>query len=159
MVETRTGYGYDAHRYGGNGPVTLGGVSIEHERGILGTSDADVAVHAICDALLGSVAAGDIGMHFPSDDPQWKGADSLVLLRQCTEHVDNAGFQVTSVDVTIIAQDLRVAPHRSSMRKRIAEAMKLDVGRVSVKATSTDGMGWIGEGEGLAAHAVATVQR
>ncbi|GMQ92718.1 MAG: 2-C-methyl-D-erythritol 2,4-cyclodiphosphate synthase [Acidimicrobiia bacterium] len=157
MADVRTGIGYDAHRFGGDGPVVLAGISIEHSVGVLGTSDGDVAAHAVCDALLGAVAAGDLGTYFPSSDPQWEGADSLDLLRSCTALVTESGYSIGSVDVTIIAQSLRVTPHRELMRSRLAETMDIPMDRVSVKATSTDGLGWIGTDAGLAAQAIATV--
>jgi 2-C-methyl-D-erythritol 2,4-cyclodiphosphate synthase len=157
MTDIRTGIGYDAHRFGGDGPLVLAGVSIDHEVGILGTSDGDVATHAVCDALLGAVAAGDLGTHFPSSDPQWEGINSLELLRSCSGRVADAGFVIGSVDVTIIVQSVRVAPHRGLMRRRLADSMGVDVDRVSVKATTTDGLGWIGTDAGLGAQAVVTV--
>jgi 2-C-methyl-D-erythritol 4-phosphate cytidylyltransferase/2-C-methyl-D-erythritol 2,4-cyclodiphosphate synthase len=159
VTDTRTGFGYDAHRFGGEGPLKLGGVVIEHSTGVIGTSDVDVAAHAICDALLGAVAAGDLGSHFPSSDPQWSGADSLDLLRTCSEMVAAAGFSVGFVDVTVVAQSVRVAPHREAMRTNLADAIGISVDNVSVKATTTDGLGWIGSDAGLAAQAVATVHR
>ncbi len=158
MTETRTGIGYDAHRMGGSGPVMLAGVAIESLVGVLATSDGDVAAHAVCDALLGAVAAGDLGTYFPSSDPQWFGVDSLDLLRSCTERVMDSGYSVTSIDVTIIVESIRVAPHRELMRERLANAVGIAVERVSVKATTTDGLGWIGSEDGLAAQAVVTVQ-
>lgn len=157
MTDVRTGIGYDAHRFGGNGPVVLAGVVIDHPVGVLGTSDGDIATHAVCDALLGAVAAGDLGTHFPSSDAQWEGADSLDLLRSCTAKVAEAGYSIGSIDVTIIVQSVRVAPHRQLMRRRLAGAMDIEVERVSVKATTTDGLGWIGTDVGLAAQAVATI--
>jgi 2-C-methyl-D-erythritol 2,4-cyclodiphosphate synthase len=157
MTDVRTGIGYDAHRFGGNGPVVLAGVVIDHPVGVLGTSDGDIATHAVCDALLGAVAAGDLGTHFPSSDAQWEGADSLDLLRSCTAKVAEAGYSIGSIDVTIIVQSVRVAPHRELMRRRLAGAMDIEVERVSVKATTTDGLGWIGTDVGLAAQAVATI--
>lgn len=159
MPETRTGIGYDAHRFGGDGPVRIGGVAIDHPTGVVGTSDADVAAHAICDALLGAAALGDLGTHFPSSDPQWKGANSMDLLADCAEMVTTAGYTIVNCDVTVIAQIVRVAPHREAMRARIAMAITVDVARVSVKATTTDGLGWIGHGEGLAAQAVVTIKK
>lgn len=158
MTDTRTGLGYDAHRFGGDGPVVLGGVSIDHTAGIIGTSDGDVAVHAVCDALLGAIAAGDLGTYFPSSDPQWTDADSLDLLRSCAARVSSAGYVIGSVDVTIIVESVRIAPHRDLMRRRLADAMGIEVDHVSVKATTTDGMGYIGADTGLAAQAIATVQ-
>lgn len=157
MAETRTGIGYDAHRFGGDGPVVLGGVAISHAVGVVGTSDADVAVHAVCDALLGSVGADDLGAHFPSSDQRWAGADSLELLRRCATIVSEAGFFVGFVDLTIVVESVRIAPHRALMRENLADAIGIPVERVSVKATTTDGLGWIGSDDGLAAQAVATV--
>ncbi len=157
MADIRTGFGYDAHRFGGDGPVTLAGVSIDHQVGVIGTSDGDVASHAVCDALLGSVAAGDLGSFFPSSDPQWEDVDSLKLLAACAAIVTDAGYSIGSVDLTIIVQSVRVAPHREEMRFRLARALQIDVDMVSVKATTTDGLGWIGTDVGLAAQAVATV--
>ena len=157
MSESRTGIGYDAHRFGGDGPVIIGGVSIDHPTGLAGTSDADVAAHAICDAVLGAAALGDVGTHFPSHDPRWEDADSMDLLVQCADMARSAGFTVVNCDVTVIAQDVRVAPYRDAMRERISASISLDVDRVSVKATTTDGLGWIGRGEGVAAQAVVTL--
>jgi 2-C-methyl-D-erythritol 2,4-cyclodiphosphate synthase len=157
MAETRAGIGYDVHRFGGEGPVIIAGVAIDHPAGLIGTSDADVAAHAICDAMLGAATLGDMGMHFPSNDPRWEGADSMGLMAECAAMVRSAGFTVVNCDVTVIAQDVRVGPHRESMRARIAESLSLDVDRVSVKATTTDGLGWIGNGEGIAAQAIVTV--
>lgn len=157
--EIRTGIGYDAHRFGGDGPVVLGGVAIDHPIGVLGTSDGDTATHAVCDALLGAIAAGDLGSFFPSSDPQWENVDSLDLLRSCTEKVSDVGYTIASVDVTIIVESVRVAPHRSLMRSRLSGAMGIAADRVSVKATTTDGLGWIGTDAGLAAQAIATVYR
>jgi 2-C-methyl-D-erythritol 2,4-cyclodiphosphate synthase len=159
MSETRTGIGYDAHRFGGDGPVTIGGVVIDNATGVVGTSDADVAAHAICDALLGAAALGDLGTHFPSSDPQWKGANSMDLLAECAEMVMSSGYTIVNCDVTVIAENVRVAPHREVMRARIAVAITVNVDRVSVKATTTDGLGWLGHGEGIAAQAVVTIAR
>lgn len=159
MSDARTGIGYDAHRFGGDGPVIIGGVEIEHTSGLVGTSDADVVAHAICDAMLGAAALGDMGTHFPSDDDRWAGADSMGLLAACAAMVRSSGFTIENCDVTVIAEDVRVAPHREAMRSRIAAACTLDVDRVSVKATTTDGLGWIGAGEGVAAQAVVTLAR
>ncbi|GMR01856.1 MAG: 2-C-methyl-D-erythritol 2,4-cyclodiphosphate synthase [Acidimicrobiia bacterium] len=159
MMGSRVGMGYDAHRFGGAGPVILAGVPIEHPVGVLGTSDADVAAHAVCDALLGAAALGDLGNFFPSDDEQWHGADSMELVATCGRQVRSARFELGSVDVTIIVEAVRVAPYRDEMRSNLALALQLPILAVSVKATTTDGLGWIGSGEGLAAHAVATIYR
>lgn len=157
MRDVRTGFGYDAHRFGGQGPVILGGIAIESDVGILATSDGDVAVHAVCDALLGAAVLGDLGQHFPSSDPQNEGASSVKILSECAGLVEAAGFMISHVDVTIVAESIRVSPHRDSMRVNLAGAMAISPDRVSVKATTTDGMGSIGAGEGIAAHAVATL--
>ncbi len=155
MKGPRVGMGYDVHRFGGPGPVILGGVSIEHPTGLVGTSDADVAVHALCDALLGAAAQGDLGTLFPSDDEQWQGANSLDLLAVCAQRIRSAGYDPGNVDITIVAQNVRVAPHRDTMRSNIAVVLQIPVLNVSVKATTTDGLGYLGADEGIAAHAVA----
>ncbi len=159
MTGSRVGMGYDAHRFGGVGPVILAGVPIEHPVGVLGTSDADVAAHAVCDALLGAAALGDLGHFFPSDDEQWHGADSMELVAICGQKVRSARFELGNVDVTIIVETVRIAPYRDEMRSNLALALQLPILAVSVKATSTDGLGWIGSGEGLAAHAVVSIYR
>jgi 2-C-methyl-D-erythritol 4-phosphate cytidylyltransferase/2-C-methyl-D-erythritol 2,4-cyclodiphosphate synthase len=156
----RVGYGIDAHRFAGDGdprkPLVLLGVTISETRSLEGTSDADVATHAVADALLGSVALGDIGMHFPSSDPQWRGVDSMELLATVVSMVRNAGYSFGNVDVTVIAESVRIAPHRELMRARLAQTLGISIEAVSVKATSTDGMGFTGRDEGIAAMAVAT---
>ncbi len=157
MKGPRVGFGYDVHRFGGDGPVVLGGVEIDHPVGLVGTSDADVAVHAVCDAFLGAAALGDLGTLFPSDDERWQGANSLELLAQCIGRVRTAGFDPGNVDVTIVAEEVRVAPHREAMRTNLAVTLQIPLPSVSVKATTTDGLGSIGAGEGIAAHAVAVV--
>jgi len=157
MTDVRVGFGYDAHRFGGDGPVVLCGVEIDHPVGVEATSDGDTATHAVCDALLGAVAAGDLGTYFPSSDPRWEGADSLDLLRSCVTRVTEAGYSIAAVDVTVVVEGIRIAPHKDLMRRYLAGAMGVDASVVSVKATTTDGLGWIGASEGLAAQAVATV--
>jgi len=157
MSGPRIGFGYDAHRFGGEGPVILGGVSIEHGSGVIGTSDADVVSHAVCDALLGAGALGDLGEFFPSDDQRWSGADSMGFVSECGRMVREAGFEIGNLDVTVIVQSIRVSPHRQAMRENLATALGLSIGDVSVKATTTDGLGWIGSDEGLAAHAVVVL--
>jgi 2-C-methyl-D-erythritol 2,4-cyclodiphosphate synthase len=153
----RIGWGFDAHRIGGAGPMVLAGVAVDPTRGLLATSDGDVALHALADALLGAAALGDLGTFFPSVDPTWQGADSRDLLARVVEEVGRAGFVVSSVDMTIIAETVRVAPHRATMRSIVAAILGLDVSRVSVKATTTDGMGYLGRDEGVAATAVAVL--
>jgi 2-C-methyl-D-erythritol 2,4-cyclodiphosphate synthase len=151
-----TGWGFDAHRFGGKPPVVLAGVIADPSRGLSGTSDADVAAHAVADAMLGAAALGDLGEMFPSDDPQWVDADSMELLASVVRRCRDAGFVPAHLDVTVIAEKVRIAPIRDSMRERLAAVLGVDVAVVSVKATSTDGMGFIGRDEGVAAVAVAT---
>jgi 2-C-methyl-D-erythritol 2,4-cyclodiphosphate synthase len=155
----RVGWGFDAHRIGGEGPMLIGGVVVDETRGLIGTSDADVALHAVADAALGAAAMGDLGALFPSDDPRWQGADSGGLLGEVVKMIDNRGIAITHVDVTIIAETVRIAPHRAAIRQRIAEITRASLGSVSVKATTTDGMGFIGRDEGIAAMAVVTLDR
>lgn len=152
----RVGWGFDAHRFGGPPPVVLGGVRIPSDVGVEATSDGDVAAHAVADALLGAANLGDLGAHFPSADPRWAGADSLDLLRTVVSMATAAGLVPAFCDVTVIAERVRVAPHREEIRAGIAEALRLPPAAVSIKATTTDGLGMIGRGEGLAAVAVVT---
>jgi 2-C-methyl-D-erythritol 2,4-cyclodiphosphate synthase len=153
----RTGIGYDIHRLVAGRPLILGGVEISHPMGLLGHSDADVLTHAIMDALLGAVADGDIGRHFPDSDPRWQGADSLALLRQVVARLAANGWRVGNVDATVLAEAPRLAPHIATIRARLAEALGVPVTAVSVKATTVEGLGAIGRREGIAAMAVATV--
>ena len=155
---TRIGQGFDAHRFGPGDAVMLCGVKIAHDHGLVGHSDADVGLHALTDALLGAAGAGDIGDHFPPTDPKWKGADSGVFLRHAAELVAAGGGAIVNVDVTLICERPKVKPHREAMRARIADLLGLPVERVSVKATTTEQMGFTGRQEGLAAQAVASVQ-
>lgn len=155
----RIGWGFDAHRIGGDGPMLIGGIVVDDARGLEGTSDADVALHAIADAALGAMALGDLGTYFPSSDPQWADADSSDLLVRVVQLVEQRGLEIRHVDVTVIAETVRISPHREAMRRRIAEITRVGLGSVSVKATSTDGMGFIGRDEGIAAVAVVTVDR
>jgi 2-C-methyl-D-erythritol 2,4-cyclodiphosphate synthase len=155
----RVGFGLDAHRLAPGRPLVLGGVTVPHDRGLVGHSDADVLTHAMIDALLGAAALGDVGGMFPDDDPAWAGASSLDLARRAVARVRAAGFEVENVDGTIVAQAPRIAPHAAAMRARVAEALGVAVDRVSIKATTTEGMGPEGRGEGIAAHAVATLRR
>ena len=159
MKGTRVGFGYDAHRFGGDGPVILCGVPIDHEMGVTATSDGDVGCHALIDALLGAASMGDIGTHFPSDDAQWEGARSLDMLRDTVTKIIDRGYDIVNVDVTIVAESVRVSPHADAMRDQLAAACRIPHASVSVKATTTDGLGWIGSGDGLAAHAVVSIQR
>ena len=154
-----TGIGYDCHRFVEGRPLVLGGVTVEHDRGLDGHSDADVLTHAIIDAMLGACALGDIGEHFPDTDPRYQGADSIELLRAAAALLNGAGFAVSHVDATVMIERPRLAPVRDAMRARLAEALGLGVEHVSVKATRGEGMGFVGHGEGAAALAVATVVR
>ena len=154
----RTGIGYDAHRLVKGRRLVLGGVVIAHDLGLLGHSDADVAVHALMDALLGAIAAGDIGKHFPDTDAKWKDADSLKLLAAVSEVLRNAGWRIVNTDTTVICEAPRLSPHIVDMRRNMASAMGIDMDAVSVKATTVEGMGAIGRREGIAAQAIATVE-
>lgn len=153
----RVGQGIDAHRFGGEPPVVLAGVVVDRARGVEATSDGDVAAHALADALLGAGALGDLGLHYPSSDPRWSGARSMDLLADTVRRLRAVDLAVGTVDVTVIAQSVRVAPHRAEMRAALAEVLGVALEAVSVKATTTDGLGFIGRDEGIAAIAVATV--
>jgi 2-C-methyl-D-erythritol 2,4-cyclodiphosphate synthase len=154
----RIGHGFDVHAFGTGDGVVIGGVRIPYDRGVMAHSDGDVALHALCDALLGAAGLGDIGGMFPDNDPQWAGADSRVLLRRVVAALAAAGWRALNVDVTVIAQAPRLAPHIPDMRARIAADLGIDAGAVNVKATTTERLGYIGRGEGLAAHAVALLE-
>lgn len=151
----RIGQGYDVHRLVEGRPLILGGVEIPYERGLLGNSDADVALHALMDALLGAAALGDIGQMFPDSGERWRGADSRELLRLVAERLEKAGYAVGNVDVTIVAQRPKLAPYIQQMRENIAEDLGIAVDRVSVKATTEERLGFTGSGEGMAAYAAA----
>ena len=154
----RIGHGYDVHRLVEGRRLILGGVEIPFEKGLLGHSDADVLAHAIMDALLGAAALGDIGQMFPDSDPQYAGADSLALLEQVTARLRAAGYRVGNVDATVIAQKPKLAAQIPRMRENLARAMGVDLGRVSVKATTEEHLGFTGREEGIAAHAVALLE-
>ena len=153
----RIGTGYDVHKLAEGRKLIIGGVEIPYEKGLLGHSDADVLVHAIMDALLGAAALGDIGKHFPDTDPKYKGADSLMLMREVRRILSENGFEVGNVDATIIAQAPKMSPHIDTMRRNIADALGLDVSQVSVKATTEERLGFTGRGEGISAQAVALI--
>ena len=155
---TRSGIGYDSHRFAEGRPLILGGVSIPHTHGLAGHSDADAVAHALTDAILGAAAAGDIGTHFPDTDPRWKGADSMALLRAACAVVAARGFRVAQVDVTVILERPRLGPHVPAMRAAVAAALGLTIDEVSVKAKTNEGLGFIGRGEGIATLAVATLE-
>jgi len=154
----RTGMGFDVHAFSGNGPIMLGGLEVPHDRGLAGHSDADVVLHAITDALLGAAGLGDIGEHFPPSDPQWKGADSSLFLAHAAALVRDKGGLIDHIDCTIIAEAPKVGPYRQAMRSRIAEILGLSVDQVSVKATTTEGLGFTGRREGIAAQAIASIR-
>jgi 2-C-methyl-D-erythritol 4-phosphate cytidylyltransferase/2-C-methyl-D-erythritol 2,4-cyclodiphosphate synthase len=155
---TRIGQGFDAHRWGPGEAVWLCGVSIDHDQTLIGHSDADAGLHALTDAILGAIGEGDIGDHFPPTDPQWKGAASDVFLRHAAQLVASRGGRILNIDVTLICERPKIKPHRAAMRARLAELLDLPLDRVSVKATTTEGMGFTGRQEGLAAQAVALVE-
>jgi 2-C-methyl-D-erythritol 4-phosphate cytidylyltransferase/2-C-methyl-D-erythritol 2,4-cyclodiphosphate synthase len=155
---SRVGQGYDAHRFGPGESVWLCGVEIAHEAALVGHSDADAGLHALTDAVLGAIGEGDIGDHFPPSDPQWKGASSDRFLTQAVELLRGKGGRVLNADVTLICEAPKIKPHRQAMRERLAELLGVDIGAVSVKATTTEGMGFTGRGEGLAAQAIAVVE-
>jgi 2-C-methyl-D-erythritol 4-phosphate cytidylyltransferase/2-C-methyl-D-erythritol 2,4-cyclodiphosphate synthase len=157
-AEFRTGMGFDAHRFVAGDHVWLCGVKIAHDKGLEGHSDADAGLHALTDAILGAISAGDIGQHFPPSDPKWRGANSAQFLEHAARLIRAAGGSLTHCDVTLICERPKIGPHREAMRMRVAEILGLDISRVSVKATTTEGMGFTGRGEGLAAQAVATIR-
>ena len=155
----RIGHGYDVHRLGENRRLIIGGVDIPYELGLVGHSDADVLLHAISDALLGAAALGDIGKLFPDTDAKYEGADSLLLLRRVAMRLNTAGYRVVNVDSTVIAQAPKLAPHIQKMRSNIARALDVQIDAVSVKATTEEGLGFSGEGLGIAAHAVCLIEK
>lgn len=157
MIAPRMGQGYDVHRLVEGRRLVLGGVEIPYEKGLLGHSDADVLLHALMDALLGAAALGDIGHLFPDSDPAYAGADSRALLREVVCRLETAGWTVGNVDVTLIAQRPRIAPYIPAMRRNIAQDLGIDLDRVNVKATTEEGLGFTGSGEGMAALAAAVV--
>lgn len=159
MTKLRVGHGYDVHRLVAGRALILGGVTVPFDRGLLGHSDADVLTHAVMDALLGAAALGDIGKLFPDSDAAYAGADSIALLERVTALLREHGWQVGNVDATVVAQTPKLAPYIPDMRRRLAEAMGLDVDCVSVKATTEERLGFTGSGEGMAAHAVALIER
>lgn len=159
MTKLRVGHGYDVHRLVEGRALILGGVTVPFDRGLLGHSDADVLTHAVMDALLGAAALGDIGQLFPDSDAAYAGADSIALLERVTALLREHGWQVGNVDATVVAQAPRLAPYIPEMRRRLAEAMGLDVDGVSVKATTEERLGFTGSGGGMAAHAVALIER
>ena len=155
----RIGHGYDVHAFSENRKCIIGGVTIPYEKGLLGHSDADVLLHAISDSLLGAAALGDIGKHFPDTDPEFKGADSLILLEKVNELLEKNGYKVVNVDATVIAQAPKLAPYIIEMRENIAKALKTDVDFISVKATTEEILGFTGRKEGISAHSVCLIEK
>ena len=155
--ETRTGLGFDVHRFGPGDHVMLCGVKVPHEFGLEGHSDADVGLHAVTDALLGAIGEGDIGTHFPPSDPQWKGTGSDIFLRHAGDMIAGMGGRISNIDVTLICEQPKIGPHRAAMIKRMAEILSITEHRISIKATTTERLGFTGRGEGIAAQAAATV--
>ena len=158
-MNQRFGQGFDVHAFGDGDHVVLGGVRIAHDRGLVAHSDGDVAIHALCDAILGALALGDIGVHFPPSDPRWAGADSREFLRHCATLAAGRGWRVGNADVTVIGERPKIAPHAAAMRANLAGDLGIDVDAVNVKATTTEKLGFPGRGEGLAALAVALLVR
>lgn len=156
-MNVRVGHGFDAHRLVDDRPFILGGVTVPYPKGPLGHSDGDALAHAIADALLGACALGDLGGHFPDSDPQWKGADSLRLLAAVHELIVRHGYAIGNVDATVVVQAPKLAPHVEDMRDALADALQIDVGKISVKAKTSEGMGYTGDGSGVAVYAVALV--
>ena len=150
----RIGHGFDVHKFGGEGPVIIGGVAIPYEQGLIAHSDGDVALHALTDALLGAIAAGDIGRHFPDTDDKWKGADSRELLKDVYRRVKEQGYRLGNADVTIMAEAPKMAPHIDAMCAAIAEDLETDISTINVKATTTERLGFTGRKEGIATEAV-----
>jgi 2-C-methyl-D-erythritol 2,4-cyclodiphosphate synthase len=159
-MNIRIGQGFDVHAFGEGDHVFLGGVRIPHDRGVVAHSDGDVAIHALCDAMLGALALGDIGQHFPPGDPQWKGADSRAFLRRCNELIGERGWRVGNADITVVCERPKVGPHAPAMRELLASDLGVEMTSVSVKATTSEKLGFTGRGEGIAAQAVVLlVQR
>lgn len=159
-LDIRIGQGFDVHAFGDGDHVMLGGVMVPHERGIVAHSDGDVVIHALCDAMLGALALGDIGRHFPPSEPQWKDADSRRFLRHCGFLVaEHGGWKVGNADITVICERPKVGPHAEAMRAVLAEELGIDMGAISVKATTSEKLGFTGRGEGIAAQAVVLLVR
>jgi 2-C-methyl-D-erythritol 4-phosphate cytidylyltransferase/2-C-methyl-D-erythritol 2,4-cyclodiphosphate synthase len=159
MLVPRVGFGFDVHAFAAGEELWLGGIRIPHDKGLAGHSDADVVLHALTDAILGALGAGDIGDHFPPTDPQWRGAASSLFLEHARDLVEQAGGRIAHVDVTIVCEAPRIGPYRDAMRAHIADLLRLPVARTSIKATTTEHLGFTGRGEGIAAQAVATIMK
>ena len=156
-MDIRTGNGFDVHAFGEGDHVMLCGIAIPHERGLKGHSDADVGLHTLTDAIYGALAEGDIGTHFPPSDPQWKGAESHIFLSHAVELAASKGFTISNSDLTLICEEPKIGPHASAMRARLAELLRIDLDRISVKATTTERLGYTGRKEGIAAMARVTL--
>ncbi|MDM7861666.1 2-C-methyl-D-erythritol 2,4-cyclodiphosphate synthase [Alteromonas sp. ASW11-36] len=155
----RIGHGFDVHKFGGEGPIVLGGVTIDFDQGLLAHSDGDVVLHALCDALLGAAAMGDIGRHFPDTDSTYKNADSRNLLRHVVSLLQQRGYSLVNADITIVAQAPKMAPHIDAMRNHIAQDLKTSMNCINVKATTTEKLGYTGRKEGIACHAVVLIEQ
>ena len=154
----RIGQGFDVHRFGGPGPLILGGVEVPHDKGFIAHSDGDVAIHALCDALLGALGLGDIGHHFPDTDPRYKGINSRLLLKDVWRQVCQRGFRLVNADLTIIAQQPKMAPHIGAMRQVLAGELETEPEAINIKATTTEKLGFTGRGEGIAVQAVVLLE-
>ena len=159
MTNIRIGQGFDVHAFGNGDHVMLGGVHVPHTQGVLAHSDGDVVLHALCDAILGALALGDIGLHFPPSDPQWKDADSRVFLRHCNALIRERGWQVGNADVTVICERPKIGPHAQAIREVIAADLGIALDAVSIKATTTETLGFAGRGEGIAAQVACLLVR
>ncbi len=158
-MNIRIGHGFDVHAFGEGDHVMLGGVRVPHARGVLAHSDGDVVIHALCDALLGALALGDIGRHFPPTDPKWKDADSRAFLRHCEGLLRERGWMLGNADITVVCERPKIGPHADAMRAVLAEDLRVEMGVISVKATTTETLGFTGRGEGIAAQAVCLIVR
>ncbi len=158
-MNIRIGHGYDVHAFGDGDHVMLGGVRVPHDRGVLAHSDGDVVLHALCDAMLGALALGDIGRHFPPSDPRWKDADSRTFVRHCAGLLRERGWKLGNADVTVVCERPKVGPHADAMRALVAQDTGVDVDAVSVKASTSEALGFTGRGEGIVAHAVCVLVR
>jgi 2-C-methyl-D-erythritol 2,4-cyclodiphosphate synthase len=159
IIDLRTGIGFDVHAFAEGRKLILGGVEIKHDKGLAGHSDADALLHAVTDALLGSLSLGDIGTHFPDDDPRYKNADSTVFLKKANELVRNRGFYVNNIDVVVMLQQPKISPYAQKMKEKISKILDIGVDRISIKATTTEKLGFVGREEGISVMAVATVVR
>ncbi len=155
----RIGHGFDVHKFGGKGPITLGGVAIPHDEGLIAHSDGDVALHALCDSLLGALALGDIGTHFPDSSASFAGIDSLKLLKNVYQKVMSKGYKIGNLDITIVAQTPKISPYTEQMRTKIAATLDTDIDNVNIKATTTEKLGYTGRKEGIATYAVVLLRK